>query len=94
VLWSRPLHHVPAICVFLFSLSLNAQQPQAAPQQPPAAGRGQGGGRGQVDAWAGKKKLLVIADPVEWYGANNYHHQAASHAVSVVERLGRQHDPY
>jgi len=64
VLWSRPLHHVPAICVFLFSLSLNAQQPQAAPQQPPAAGRGQGGGRGQVDPWAGKKKLLVIADPV------------------------------
>ena len=90
MLWSRPLHHVPAICVFLFSLSLNAQQPQAAPQQPPAAGRGQGGGRGQVDPWAGKKKLLVIADPVEWYGANNYHHQAASHAMSVVERLGRE----
>jgi hypothetical protein len=69
---------------------MNAQQPQTAPQQPPAAGRGQGGGRGQVDAWAGKKKLLVIADPVEWYGANNYHHQAASHAMSVVERLGRE----
>ena len=36
------------------------------------------------------KKLLVIADPVEWYGASNYHHQAASHAMAVVERLGRE----
>src|SRR5207237_10778000 len=70
-----------------------AQTPQAAPaqQQPPSPGRGQpGAGTGQVDAWAGKKKLLVIADPVEWYGANNYHHQAASPAMAVVERLGRE----
>ena len=32
----------------------------------------------------------MIADPVEWYGASNYHHQAASHAMAVVERLGRE----
>jgi uncharacterized protein len=92
VVWSRLIQPV-ALCVVVCSLSMRAQPPQAAPQQqpPPTAGRGQaGGGRGQADAWAGKKKLLVIADPVEWYGASNYHHQAASHAMAVVERLGRE----
>src|SRR5436309_12158964 len=70
-----------------------AQTPQAAPaqQQPPSPGRGHtGAGTGQVDAWHGKTKLLIIADPVEWYGASNYHHQAASHAMAVVQRLGRE----
>src|ERR1041384_7640713 len=87
VVWSRMIRPVIALCALLFPLSILAQPPQPAPQQPPAAGRG---GRGQADAWAGKKKLLVIADPVEWYGASNYHHQAASHAMAVVERLGRE----
>ena len=43
------------------------------------------GGREQVEAkaWAGKNKLRVIADPVEWYGANNYHHQAASEGANI-----------
>src|SRR5690242_9816275 len=79
----RPIRAITAFCIFV--LLSEGQQPQATPpQQAPAAGRGQGG-RGQPDAWAGRKKLLVIADPVEWYGANNYHHQAASHAMAVVE---------
>ena len=87
MVWSRLIQPV-ALCVVVCSLSMRAQPQQ---QPPPAAGRGQaGGGRGQADAWAGKKKLLVIADPVEWYGASNYHHQAASHAMAVVERLGRE----
>ena len=85
MVWSRLIRPVPALCGVLFFLSMHAQPLQQQP--PPAAGRG--GGRGQVDAWAGKKKLLVIADPVEWYGASNYHHQAASHAMAVVSNSRR-----
>jgi len=59
-----------------------------APQPPPGAGRG------PVDAWAGKKRLLVIADPEEWYGVQNYHHQAASHAMATIERIGRESGVY
>ena len=90
----RPIRVLPVFCLVLSSITLLSQQPpapagQAAQgQQQPQPGRG--GGRGQVDAWAGRKKLLVITDPVEWYGASNYHHQAASHLMAVVERLGRE----
>ena len=55
-------------------------------QTPP--GRG-GRGQGHVDPWAGKKRVLIIADPQEWYGVQNYHHQAASHAMAVMEKIGR-----
>jgi type 1 glutamine amidotransferase len=88
VVASRLICPILVICTVLLSADLPAQV-------PPAAGRGQqAGGRGQPDAWAGKKKLLVIADPVEWYGASNYHHQAASHAMAVVERMGRESGAY
>ena len=41
-------------------------------------------------SWPGKKKLLAIADPREWYGHVNYHHDASSHTLATVERLGRE----
>src|SRR5262245_45204473 len=89
------VRYLPVFCLGVFSISLLSQQPTQQPATPQGQGQaqpapGRGGGRGQVDAWAGKKKLLVIADPVEWYGASNYHHQAASHLMAVVERLGRE----
>jgi type 1 glutamine amidotransferase len=46
--------------------------------------------RPSVDPWPGKKKLLAIADPEEWYRHNNYHHDSASHTLATVERLGRE----
>jgi type 1 glutamine amidotransferase len=81
-----------------FSTALLSQAPQPspaqgqAPQAQPGAGRGRGGA--QVDPWAGKKRLLIIADPQEWYGAQNYHHQAASHAMATMERIGRESGVY
>ena len=84
----RLIRPILVLCTVLFSADLPAQAPQGAGREP------QAGGGGQPDAWAGKKKLLVIADPVEWYGASNYHHQAASHAMAVVERLGRESGAY
>src|SRR4051794_29633439 len=51
-------------------------------QAPPAAR--------PADPWPGKKKLLAIADPREWYGHVNYHHDASSHTLATVERLGRE----
>jgi type 1 glutamine amidotransferase len=79
-------------CVLLFSAALLSQAPQ--PGQAPPVQPGRGGGRGQVDPWAGKKRLLVIADPEEWYGVQNYHHQAASHAMATIERIGRESGVY
>ncbi len=46
--------------------------------------------RPYVDPWPGKKKLLAIADPEEWYRHTNYHHDSASHTLATVERLGRE----
>ena len=43
-----------------------------------------------ADTWPGKKKLLAIADPREWYAHVNYHHDSASHTLATVERLGRE----
>ena len=42
------------------------------------------------DPWPGKKRLLAIADPEEWYASPGYHHDSASHTLSTVERLGRE----
>lgn len=44
----------------------------------------------QAPSWSGKKKLLAIADPREWYSHVNYHHDSASHTLATVERLGRE----
>src|SRR6266850_2548741 len=78
-------------CSAIFSAALTPQAPQATPAQP-APGRGRGGA--QADVWAGKKHLLIIADPQEWYGVQNYHHQAASHAIATMERIGRESGVY
>jgi len=43
-----------------------------------------------ADTWPGRKKLLAIADPREWYAHVNYHHDSASHTLATVERLGRE----
>jgi hypothetical protein len=75
-----------ALYVALSSATLLSQPPQAPPAQAP---------RPQpADPGAGKKHLLAIADPIEWYGAPNYHHQAASHAMAVIDRLGRESGVY
>ncbi len=42
------------------------------------------------DPWPGKKKLLAIADPQEWYSSSGYHHDSASHTLATIERLGRE----
>jgi len=47
------------VCSVVFSTALLPQAPQAAPAQP-APGRGRGGA--QADPWAGKKRLLIVAD--------------------------------
>lgn len=76
---------------------VQAATPPAPPQTPPAPG-GQppvGAGprtRSVEDAWPGKKKLLAIADADVWYNRqrNSYHHDASSHTLAVIERLGRE----
>src|SRR6202161_866642 len=44
------------------------------------------------DTWPGKKKLLAIADADVWYNRqrNSYHHDASSHTLATIERLGRE----
>lgn len=65
------------------------------PTPPPAARQAgapaQGGGRNltQPDPWAGKKKLLLIADV-----QSGFHHDSISHAAAVIERLGRESGAY
>ena len=38
------------------------------------------------DPWAGKKKLLVIADV-----QTGWHHDSINHAMGVIEQMGREH---
>jgi hypothetical protein len=63
------------------------QQGQVGQDQAQAHGRG---GRG-TDAgfWAGKKKLLIVADV-----STGFHHHSFSHALATVERLGREPGAY
>lgn len=42
------------------------------------------------DPWHGKKRILAIADPQEWYSSPGYHHDSASHTLATIERLGRE----
>lgn len=41
------------------------------------------------DPWAGRKKLLAVADV-----QTGYHHDSISHALATVERIGRQTGDY
>jgi type 1 glutamine amidotransferase len=64
-------------------------------QTPPPAGAPNGSGRtpppGYQDVYAGKKRLLIIADLST---GNQSAHMAVSHAVSVIEQIGRQSGAY
>ena len=63
---------------------------QAAQPQPAAGGQGRGGQPPQQqDPWAGKKKLLAIADV-----QSGFHHDSISHALAVIERIGRESGAY
>jgi len=72
--------------IFIFAIALTAfafAQTPAAPQ----AGRGARGGGN--DPWAGMKKLLAVADV-----QTGFHHDSISHALAVVEKLGRESGAY
>ena len=43
----------------------------------------------RVDPWAGKRKLLAVADV-----QTGYHHDSISHTLATIERLGREHDAF
>ena len=67
----------------LYAAQANRPAPQllaqdAAPARPPD------------DPWPGKKRILAIADPQEWYASPGYHHDSASHTLATIERLGRE----
>jgi type 1 glutamine amidotransferase len=63
-------------------------------QTPPAAhgplSQDTAPSRPPENTWPGKKRILAIADPEEWYASPGYHHDAASHTLATVERLGRE----
>lgn len=42
------------------------------------------------DPWPGKKRILAIVDPEEWYASPGYHHDSASHTLATIEKLGRE----
>jgi type 1 glutamine amidotransferase len=72
------------------TIGLWAQAQTQPPGQAAGPGRGQGGGRGADAAfWAGKKKLLVVADV-----STGFHHDSVSHALATIERLGRESGAY
>ena len=68
-----------ALCLPL-CLSLSAQ---TMPPQPPERGPPPG----YEDVYAGKKRLLIVADLST---GNQSAHMAVSHAVSVIEQIGRE----
>ena len=66
------------------------QAPPAAPAAPGAPAPGGGAGRGQqADPWAGKKHLLFVADTL-----TGYQHTYLSHAMALIERMGRESGIY
>ncbi|NBC36184.1 ThuA domain-containing protein [Novosphingobium sp. FSY-8] len=70
------------------AVGLGAQTP---PQPAPAAGPPRTPPPGYEDVYAGKKRLLIIADLST---GNQTAHMAVSHAVSVIEQIGRQSGAY
>jgi type 1 glutamine amidotransferase len=64
----------------LYSATAQAQAPAAAPAPQPKP----------ENTWPGKKLILAIADPHEWYASSGYHHDSASHTLATFERLGRE----
>ena len=73
----------------LSALALVLLSAQAAPVPAPQGERKPP--PGYEDAYAGKKRLLVIAD---LSSGNQSAHMAVSHAISVIEQIGRQSGAY
>lgn len=73
----------------------SAGAPAQVPAGPPGSGQtGQRGGPGGLcnapcDPYAGKKKLLVVADV-----QTGFHHNSINHAMAVIEQLGRKSGEY
>jgi uncharacterized protein len=80
---SRTRFSFAVLSILVFGLGAAAQAPTPGP--------GRQGGRGgpNPNLWAGKKKLLIVAD-VE----TGYHHDAINHQMAVVERMGRESGEY
>jgi len=80
---------VLAVGALVFA-GLVAASPAAAQAPTPAAQAGAPPpGRAFPDPYAGKKKLLVIADV-----QSGFHHDSINHAMAVIERLGRESGAY
>lgn len=83
---SRTFTRLAFAAALAFAAPAMAQAPPAAPAAqtgaPPA-------GRAMPDAYAGKKKLLVVADV-----QSGFHHDSINHAMAVIERLGRDSGAY
>ena len=78
------IRRIAAALVAALLLSAQAPAPPTAqPERKPPPG--------YEDVYAGKKRLLVIADLST---GNQSAHMAVSHAVSVIEQLGRQSGTY
>jgi type 1 glutamine amidotransferase len=87
---------VISVLALLFTLCAVPPGLCAQGQGGQASPRGEGRGQGQrgansalADPWAGKKKLLIWADV-----QTGFHHPALSHAMAVIERLGRESGAY
>ena len=72
------------------ALSAGTLGSTASSAQTPAVPQDQPQFRKPDDPWPGKKRILAIADPQEWYASSGYHHDSASHTLATVERLGRE----
>jgi type 1 glutamine amidotransferase len=68
--------------------TLSAQQ--QAPAAPAPVAHDTARSRPVENTWPGKKLILAIADPQEWYSSAGYHHDSYSHTLATVERLGRE----
>ncbi len=78
----KALVRIATCATLALMLSGHAVAQPAAPRTPPP---------GYEDAYAGKKRLLIIADLST---GNQSAHMAVSHAVSVIEQIGRESGAY
>jgi len=74
----------PAAAGILFSALLLSQTQTGQQGQPRDAAK-----KGFPDPWAGKKRLLFLADT-----RTGYQHDYISHAMATIERLGRESGAY
>ncbi len=77
------LFRLAAAAVLALTLSAQTAPPQAGPPRTPPPG--------YEDVYADKKRLLIVADLST---GNQSAHMAVSHAVAVIEQLGRKSGAY